>query len=76
MGYACFGPLFRTLLRLRHDLVMIGRAANSLLPEALWCWLEAPLAVIGKSFADHLRAPAAALSSGRETGARCCRSGT
>jgi len=42
----------------------------------LWCWLEAPLAEIGKFFADHLRAPAAALSSGRETGARCCRSGT
>ena len=28
------GPLLRTLLRLRHDLVMIGRAAISPLPEA------------------------------------------
>jgi hypothetical protein len=29
------GPLRRTLLRLRHDLVMIGRAAVAPLPEAL-----------------------------------------
>ena len=28
------GPLLRTLLRLRHDLVMIGRAAITPLPEA------------------------------------------
>ena len=26
------GPLFRTLLRLRHDLVILGRAARSPLP--------------------------------------------
>ena len=29
------GPLLRTLLRLRHDLVMIGRAASSPLPETI-----------------------------------------
>ena len=29
------GPLLRTLLRLRHDLVMIGRAAGSPLPETI-----------------------------------------
>ena len=28
------GPLLRTLLRLRHDLVMVGRAAITPLPEA------------------------------------------
>jgi hypothetical protein len=28
------GPLLRTLLRLRHDLVIIGRAATIPLPEA------------------------------------------
>jgi uncharacterized membrane protein YccC len=29
------GPLFRTLLRLRHDLVILGRAARSPLPASL-----------------------------------------
>ena len=29
------GPLLRTLLRLRHDLVMIGRAAVAPLPPSL-----------------------------------------
>jgi uncharacterized membrane protein YccC len=34
------GPLRRTLLRLRHDLVMIGRAAVAPLPEALQARLD------------------------------------
>jgi uncharacterized membrane protein YccC len=59
------GPLLRTLLRLRHDLVMIGRAADNPLPEALRARLEAPLARVGAAFADHLRASAAALQAGR-----------
>ena len=52
------GPLLRTLLRLRHDLVIIGRAATSPLPEAFRSRLEAP-------FADYLRASGAALQAGR-----------
>jgi len=59
------GPLLRTLLRLRHDLVIIGRAAAIPLPEALMSRLEAPLARIGKAFADYFRASGAALPAGR-----------
>ena len=55
------GPLLRTLLRLRHDLVMIGRAAISPLPEAIGTRLQSPLAHVGAAFADYLRASAAAL---------------
>ena len=55
------GPLLRTLLRLRHDLVIIGRAATVPLPETFTSRLEAPLAQIGKTFADYLRASGAAL---------------
>ena len=59
------GPLLRTLLRLRHDLVMIGRAAVSPLPEAFGTRLESPLAHAGVAFADYLRASGAALQAGR-----------
>ena len=59
------GPLLRTLLRLRHDLVIIGRAATIPLPEALMSRLEAPLAQIGNAFADYFRASGAALQAGR-----------
>ena len=56
------GPLLRTLLRLRHDLVMIGRAAASPLPSSLAARLESPLARAGADMADYLRASAAALT--------------
>ena len=59
------GPLLRTLLRLRHDLVMIGRAAVSPLPEAFRTRLESPLAHIGVAFADYLRTSAVTLQAGR-----------
>jgi uncharacterized membrane protein YccC len=59
------GPLLRTLLRLRHDLVMIGRAAVSPLPEAFRTRLESPLAHIGVAFADYLHTSAVALQAGR-----------
>ena len=59
------GPLLRTHLRLRHDLVMIGRAATSPLPDAVRSRLEAPLAHVGEAFADYLRASGAALLAGR-----------
>jgi uncharacterized membrane protein YccC len=55
------GPLLRTLLRLRHDLVMIGRTAASPLPDGVSMRLEAPLARDGAAFAEYLRASAAAL---------------
>lgn len=59
------GPLLRTLLRLRHDLVMIGRAAASPLPDAVTMRLEAPLGGVGAEFAEYLRASAAALRAGQ-----------
>jgi uncharacterized membrane protein YccC len=59
------GPLLRTLLRLRHDLVMIGRAAGNPLPEAFGARLQSPLAHIGVAFADYLRASGASLLAHR-----------
>jgi uncharacterized membrane protein YccC len=59
------GPLSRTVLRLRHDLVMIGRAALSALPEAFAARLETSLALVGGAFVDYLRASATALQKGR-----------
>ncbi len=59
------GPLLRTQLRLRHDLVMLGRAAGSPLPDSFTTRLETPLARVGEAFADYLRASAAALRAGR-----------
>ena len=60
------GPLLRTLLRLRHDLVLIGRAAVSPLPEAFRTRLETPLTDIRNAFANYLHTSGAALQAGRE----------
>jgi uncharacterized membrane protein YccC len=54
------GPLLRTLLRLRHDLVMIGRAAVSPFPEPLQAPLD-PLTDVAAAVGDFLRASGAAL---------------
>ena len=54
------GPLLRTLLRLRHDLVIIGRAAVSPLPEALQVRLDS-LTQVATAIGDFLRASGAAL---------------
>lgn len=59
------GPLLRMLLRLRHDLVMIGRAAAEPLPEPAGSRLEAPLRLAGSAITDYLRASAAALQAHR-----------
>ena len=58
------GPLLRTLLRLRHDLVMIGRAAVAPLPQALQARLE-PLTDVAAALADFLRASGAAFLARR-----------
>jgi hypothetical protein len=52
------------VLRLRHDLVMIGRAAVTPLPAELQVRLAAPLARVSEAMAAYLRAAAAALRSG------------
>lgn len=54
-------PLLRTLLRLRHDLVMIGRAAQLPPPEALQPRLRSPLEHAGGAIADFLGATGQAL---------------
>jgi uncharacterized membrane protein YccC len=56
-------PLLRTLLRLRHDLVMIGRAAVVPLPEELQALLAAPLARFRAAATEYLRLSSAALTS-------------
>jgi hypothetical protein len=54
-------PLLRTLLRLRHDFVMIGRTAVAPLPDAFQARLGPILARVSKTAADYLRANGAAL---------------
>jgi uncharacterized membrane protein YccC len=60
------GPLLRTLLRLRHDMVMIGRAAIVPLPDTFRARLASPLLQIAASFTDCLRASGAALLARRD----------
>jgi uncharacterized membrane protein YccC len=56
------GPLRRTLLRLRHDFVMIGRAAAVPLPDTIQKRLGGPLARVAETAADYLRRSGAALA--------------
>jgi uncharacterized membrane protein YccC len=58
-------PLLRTLLRLRHDLVMIGRAAGAPTPQVLSAALQDPIAQVANVGAAHLRASAVALKARR-----------
>ncbi len=60
------GPLFRTLLRLRHDLVLMGRAAHSPLPATLQEPLEALLRNIAQELKAVLQTCGAALLSKRK----------
>jgi uncharacterized membrane protein YccC len=55
------GPLLRTLLRLRHDIVILGRAVGCELPEAVEMRLSPRLQKIGPVVGDFLRASGAAL---------------
>jgi uncharacterized membrane protein YccC len=58
------GPLLRTILRLRHDVVMIGRATVTPLPSELQARLAAPLSEVSRAIALYLRAAAGALRDG------------
>ncbi len=49
------GPLLRTLLRLRHDLVIVGRAVAQPQPEELQVRLGAPLKRVSTAFSDYMR---------------------
>jgi len=55
------GPLLRTLLRLRHDVVMLSRAVGCELPEKVAGRLTPPLRKIEAVARDYLRACGAAL---------------
>jgi uncharacterized membrane protein YccC len=57
--------MLRTLLRLRHDVVMIGRAAIVPLSEKLQARLGPPLARAAETAADYLRGGSAALIARR-----------
>jgi uncharacterized membrane protein YccC len=57
------GPLRRTLLRLRHDFVMIGRSAALPLPDTMEKRLGAPLARVAETAADYMRRSGEALAA-------------
>jgi uncharacterized membrane protein YccC len=54
-------PLLRTILRLRHDVVMIGRGCVAPLPPNLQARLAGPLADVSNTFVTYLHAIAVAL---------------
>jgi uncharacterized membrane protein YccC len=58
------GPLLRTILRLRHDVVMIGRSTVVPLPSDLQVRLAGPLSEVSKAISLYMRAVAAALRAG------------
>jgi uncharacterized membrane protein YccC len=55
------GPLRRTLLRLRHDLVIVGRAAGDAMPDEIRQRIQPCLGAIAASASDYMKASAAAL---------------
>ena len=57
------GPLSRTLLRLRHDLIILGRAAAKPLPDGFAAKLEPLLSAVAVTAEQELQACSAALSS-------------
>lgn len=58
------GPLLRTILRLRHDVVMIGRECLVALPANVQARLDPPLSGVREAISGHLRGSAAALRNG------------
>jgi hypothetical protein len=57
------GPLSRTMLRLRHDIVIVGRAGAKPLPDPLRSRLGAPLMRVGTAASDFLNTSASALNN-------------
>ncbi|MBK3661501.1 FUSC family protein [Bradyrhizobium diazoefficiens] len=58
------GPLLRTILRLRHDVVMIGRATVVPLPVEVQVRLAAPLAEVSAAIVRFLKSAAEAIREG------------
>jgi Fusaric acid resistance protein-like len=61
------GPLLRTIQRLRHDVVMIGRASVVPLPANVQARLARPLSDVSKAIVDYMGAAAASLRNGSGT---------
>jgi uncharacterized membrane protein YccC len=61
------GPLLRTIQRLRHDVVMIGRASVVPLPANVQARLARPLSDVSSAIVDYMRAAAVSLRSGSGT---------
>ena len=60
------GPLLRTILRLRHDVVMVGRASVVPLPSELQKRLAVPLAKVNDAIVAYLRPMARRCAPGSE----------
>jgi hypothetical protein len=58
------GPLLRTILRLRHDVVMIGRASVVPLPASVQARLARPLSDVSNAIVRYMQSVAASLRSG------------
>jgi hypothetical protein len=58
------GPLLRTILRLRHDVVIIGRASVVPLPADLQVRLAGPIAAVSDTIVRHLLGSATSLREG------------
>jgi len=58
------GPLLRTIQRLRHDVVMIGRASVVPLPANVQARLARPLSDVSNAIVGYMRAAAASLRNG------------
>jgi Fusaric acid resistance protein-like len=58
------GPLLRTIQRLRHDVVMIGRASVVPLPATVQARLVRPLSDVSNAIVGYMRAAATALRNG------------
>ena len=56
--------MLRTIQRLRHDVVMIGRASVVPLPSAVQARLARPLSDVSKAIVDYMRGVAGSLRSG------------
>jgi hypothetical protein len=61
------GPLLRTIQRLRHDVVMIGRACVVPLPEKARARLARPLSEVSDAIVDYMKSVAVSLRSGAGT---------
>src|SRR5689334_8627754 len=61
------GPLLRTIQRLRHDVVMIGRASVVPLPANVQARLARPLSDVSNAIVGYMRAAAASLRDGGGT---------